>query len=237
MFRSENLNAGLGPSSAQRAGTRAGSQAGRMPPRALSLGQRALKRAFDIAGALAFFCLLAPLLLAIALCVGLSSGWPVHYRQTRVGRGGSHFAFYKFRSMVRNSDKALKDLLDRDANARAEWNTFQHLRKDPRITPVGRYLRKSSIDEFPQFWNVLIGDMSLVGPRPCMPRQASMFGDAWGHYCAMRPGITGLWQVSGRNRLTFAQRVELDVEYVENWSFRRDLAILLRTFRAVVAGD
>ena len=237
MFRSENLAAGFSPDSAQRAEALAGSPPGRTPPRELSASPRAMKRAFDIVGALAFFCFLAPLLVAIALCVGLTSGWPVHYRQTRIGRGGRHFAFYKFRSMVRNSDKALKDLLDRDADARAEWNTFQHLQKDPRITPVGHYLRKSSIDEFPQFWNVLIGDMSLVGPRPCMPRQASMFGDAWGHYCAMRPGITGLWQVSGRNRLTFSQRVELDVEYVEKWSFRRDLSILLRTFRAVIAGD
>ncbi|MGJ7580359.1 sugar transferase [Variovorax sp. RHLX14] len=237
MFFSEDSTAVRGQTSVRRAAKSSGHAGFRAHPRTLSLGQRAVKRAMDIVGALAFFALFAPLLLAIALCVGLSSGWPVHFRQTRMGRGGSRFHFYKFRSMVTDSDRVLRELLDRDPDARAEWNAFQHLRKDPRITRIGRYLRKSSFDEFPQFWNVLIGDMSLVGPRPCLERQASMFGDAWGHYCAVRPGISGLWQVSGRNQLTFAQRVELDVYYVENWSIRLDLSILLKTTRAVFAGD
>ena len=237
MFFSEDSTAVRRSRSVRDAAISSGPSAFRATPRALSFGQRAVKRSLDIVGALAFFALFAPLLLVISLCVGLSSGWPVHFRQTRMGRNGRRFHFYKFRSMVPDADRVLKELLDRDPDARAEWNAFQHLKNDPRITRIGRYLRKSSFDEFPQFWNVLIGDMSLVGPRPCMERQASMFGDAWGHYCAVRPGISGLWQVSGRNRLTFAQRVELDVDYVENWSIWLDLSILLRTTRAVFAGD
>ena len=233
MFRSDDSISGFSTNSVRNAVQ----HACRPPPRVLSWRQRFGKRAFDVSGALTFFILLAPLLIGIALLVGLTSGWPVHYRQTRLGLGGRPFNFYKFRSMVRNSDQALKDLLDRDPGACAEWKAFQHLRQDPRITPIGRYLRKYSLDELPQFWNVLIGDMSLVGPRPCMVRQASMFGDKWDHYCAMRPGISGLWQVSGRNSLTFAERVELDAKYVDEWSFWLDLSILLRTFRAVMAGD
>ena len=226
MFRSDDSTAGVFPGSVS---------FGR--PHTLSARQRIAKRALDVVGASVFLLVFAPLLLVIAACVGLTSGWPVHYRQTRIGRGGRPFHFYKFRSMVRDSDRVLQRVIDTDPEARAEWDAFQHLRNDPRITPVGRYLRKSSLDELPQFWNVLMGDMSLVGPRPCMEKQAGMFGDAWGHYCAVRPGISGLWQVSGRNRLTFAQRVELDVKYVEEWSFRLDLSILFRTFRAVAAGD
>ena len=237
MFRSESSATGFSSRSAHRSESTANPAARRTSPRTLSTAQRVIKRSIDIVGALAFFAVFSPVFLAIALCVGLTSGWPVHYRQTRIGRGGRRFQFYKFRSMVRDSDQALKDFLRRDPGARAEWDAFQNLSKDPRITPVGRYIRKLSFDELPQFWNVLIGDMSLVGPRPCMERQASLYGDAWAHYCAMRPGISGLWQVSGRNRLTFAQRVALDVTYVDNWSLWMDLSIMVRTLRAVAAGD
>ena len=139
--------------------------------------------------------------------------------------------------MVRNSDDVLDEFLSRSDMARTEWDTFQKLEKDPRITPIGVVIRKLSLDELPQFWNVLKGDMSLVGPRPCMERQRSLYGRGWPHYCAMRPGITGLWQVSGRNRLSYARRVELDVEYVTNWSLWLDIKILLRTVRAVISGE
>jgi exopolysaccharide production protein ExoY len=237
VFSNDASKAMASSRTAQAASPRSSTPQSGMVPRRMSTWQRLAKRTFDIVGSLAFLILFAPLLITIALCVGLTSGWPVHYRQTRIGRGGRWFHFYKFRSMVRASDQALRDHLRSDPAARAEWDAFQHLRKDPRITPVGRYIRKFSLDELPQFWNVLIGDMSLVGPRPCMQRQASLYGDAWGHYCAVRPGITGLWQVSGRNRLTFAQRVALDVKYIDEWSLRRDLSILLRTVRAVAAGD
>ncbi|MEJ7688021.1 MAG: sugar transferase [Variovorax sp.] len=205
--------------------------------RHLSAFERRLKRTIDVAGALTFFLFLGPVYLIVALCVGLNAGFPVHYRQTRVGKDGRPFRFYKFRSMVRDSDRVLEELLQRSADARKEWDTFQLLKNDPRITKVGHFIRKLSLDELPQFWNVLKGDMSLVGPRPCMERQCSLYGAAWGHYCAMRPGISGLWQVSGRNRLTFAQRAQLDIDYVDNWSLWQDFVILVKTIRAVLAGD
>ncbi|MDN8612455.1 sugar transferase [Variovorax ginsengisoli] len=203
----------------------------------LSLGQRIIKRAIDIVGALVFFTLFGPLYLMVALGVLISMGRPVHFWQTRLGERGQRFRFYKFRSMVRNSDHVLDEFLSRSDMARTEWDTFQKLEKDPRITPIGAVIRKLSLDELPQFWNVLKGDMSLVGPRPCMERQRSLYGRGWTHYCAMRPGITGLWQVSGRNRLSYARRVELDVEYVTNWSLWLDIKILFRTVRAVVSGE
>ena len=206
------------------------------PPR-LSLAQRVVKRAIDIVGALVFFTLFGPLYLMVALGVLISMGRPVHFWQTRLGERGQRFRFYKFRSMVRNSDHVLDEFLSRSDMARTEWDTFQKLEKDPRITPIGVVIRKLSLDELPQFWNVLKGDMSLVGPRPCMERQRSLYGRGWTHYCAMRPGITGLWQVSGRNRLSYARRVELDVEYVTNWSLWLDIKILFRTVRAVVSGE
>ena len=206
-------------------------------PRKLTTLERATKRTIDIVGALTFFILFGPLYLLVALCVGLSMGRPVHFWQHRLGVNGERFRFYKFRSMVRNSDDVLDEFLSRNDMARTEWDTFQKLEKDPRITPVGHFIRKLSLDELPQFWNVLKGDMSLVGPRPCMERQRSLYGKSWEHYCAMRPGITGLWQVSGRNRLSYARRVELDVEYVTHWSLWLDIKILLKTVRAVLTGE
>lgn len=206
-------------------------------PREHTLLERASKRALDIVGALVFFALLGPIYVAIALCVQISMGRPVHYWQTRLGVDGQKFRFYKFRSMVRNSDAILEEHLKKDENARKQWDTFQKLEQDPRITPFGKIIRKLSLDELPQFWNVLTGDMSLVGPRPCMERQRSLYGKHWGHYCAVRPGITGLWQVSGRNRLSYAQRVELDAEYVNNWSLWLDIKILAKTVSAVISGD
>ena len=206
-------------------------------PRRLGLLERAAKRSIDIVGALTFFILFGPLYLLVALCVGISMGRPVHFWQHRLGENGQRFRFYKFRSMVRDSEHVLDEFLSRNDMARTEWDTFQKLEKDPRITPIGQFIRKLSLDELPQFWNVLKGDMSLVGPRPCMERQRSLYGKGWEHYCAMRPGITGLWQVSGRNRLSYARRVELDVEYVSNWTLWLDIRILLKTVRAVITGE
>ena len=206
-------------------------------PRRLSYLERTTKRTIDIVGALTFFALFGPLYLIVALSVAFSMGRPVHFWQNRLGERGQRFRFYKFRSMVRNSEDVLDEFLSRNDMARTEWDTFQKLEKDPRITPIGMFIRKLSLDELPQFWNVLKGEMSLVGPRPCMERQRSLYGKGWEHYCAVRPGITGLWQVSGRNRLSYARRVELDVEYVCNWSLWLDIKILLRTVRAVVSGE
>jgi len=206
-------------------------------PCCLTVFQLALKRAVDIAGALIFFILLGPLYLIVAAAVLIGSGWPVHFWQLRLGRKGRPFRCYKFRSMVKGADALLKQHLAADAKARSQWERFQKLDNDPRITRVGRVIRRLSLDELPQFYNVLIGDMSLVGPRPCMTRQRSLYGPGWNHYCHMRPGITGLWQVSGRNRLPFTARVALDARYASEWSLALDLKILLRTIRIVLSGD
>ena len=206
-------------------------------PYCLTVTQRALKRSMDITGALAFFVFLGPLYLLVAAAVLIGMGRPVHYWQPRLGQDGRPFRCYKFRSMVNGSDQVLERHLNQDAAARTRWEQFQKLENDPRITRVGRVIRRLSLDELPQFFNVLKGDMSLVGPRPCMVRQRSLYGQSWSHYCHMRPGITGLWQVSGRNRLPYADRVALDVQYAAEWSLRLDAKILARTFWVVVSGD
>ena len=206
-------------------------------PRRLTASERAIKRGIDIVGALTLLTLMAPLYLFIMLCVRVSMGSPIHFGQVRLGEKGRRFRFYKFRSMVHDSEAVLDEFLSRNDMARTEWDTFQKLEKDPRITWVGRVIRKLSLDELPQIWNVLKGDMSLVGPRPCMERQRSLYGREWDSYCAVRPGLTGLWQVSGRNRLPYAKRVELDAQYVQNWSLWLDLSILARTVTVVITGD
>jgi len=206
-------------------------------PYCLTVTQRALKRTVDIVGALAFFVLLGPLYLLVAAAVLIGMGGPVHYGQTRLGHGGHPFRCYKFRSMIKGADKVLEHHLAHDAAARIQWEQFQKLENDPRITRVGRVIRRLSLDELPQFYNVLKGDMSLVGPRPCMVRQRSLYGRSWAHYCHMRPGITGLWQVSGRNRLPYAERVALDARYAREWSLRLDVRILARTVWVALSGD
>lgn len=206
-------------------------------PYCLTPTQRALKRSIDIAGALIFFLLFGPLYLLVAMAVLTGMAGSVHFWQNRLGQRGRAFRLYKFRSMVEDSDAVLARHLAQDAAARAQWEKFQKLDDDPRITRVGRIIRKLSLDELPQFFNVLKGDMSLVGPRPCMVRQRVLYGAHWGHYCRMRPGITGLWQVSGRNRLTYAERVALDARYASEWSLWLDAKILARTVRVVLTGD
>ena len=206
-------------------------------PYCLTPTERVIKRSMDIVGALAFFVFLGPLYLVVAFVVLASMGGPVHYWQPRLGQGGRTFRFYKFRSMLSDSDAILHRHLERNPAERQQWEKYQKLDMDPRVTPVGRVLRKLSLDELPQFFNVLKGDMSLVGPRPCMVRQRSIYGDHWAHYCHMRPGITGLWQVSGRNRLPYAQRVALDARYAAEWSLRLDTKILARTIWVVLSGD
>lgn len=197
----------------------------------------AIKRTFDVVAASVLLVIFLPLLVLISLSVWRSSPGPVFYSQPRVGRHGRPFRFYKFRSMVTNSDEFLISFLESNPVAKSRWDEFQKLEDDPRITPFGRFIRRSSLDELPQLWNVLKGDMSLVGPRPCMVDQRMLYGRRWAAYCAVRPGMTGLWQVSGRNRLTYEQRVALDVDYVQKWSPWLDFKILFRTFRVVLTGD
>ncbi|RZI75939.1 MAG: sugar transferase [Variovorax sp.] len=237
MFRSDSAAHGPVAPRLLPGGNGSSPSAASVQPRRLNLHERIAKRTLDIIGSLVFFVVFGPIYLTVALCVLVSMGRPIHFWQNRLGAGGQRFRFYKFRSMLQNSEQVLDEFLSRNDMARTEWDTFQKLEKDPRITPIGHFIRKLSLDELPQFWNVLKGDMSLVGPRPCMERQRSLYGKNWAHYCEMRPGITGLWQVSGRNRLPYAKRVELDAEYVDNWSLWLDIRILLKTVSAVVTGD
>lgn len=192
------------------------------------------KRFLDIALVLLSAPVTLVVILVLALIVVLDDGHMPFYAQARVGRGGKVFRFWKLRSMVTDAEARLTDHLARDPVARAEWDHSQKLKADPRITRIGRFLRKSSLDELPQLWNVLKGDMSLVGPRPMMPEQQVLYpGRA---YYALRPGITGPWQVSDRNQTSFAARADFDAEYDAALSLKCDLHILLATVGVVLRG-
>lgn len=171
--------------------------------------------------------------LVFAVLVSLDGKTPF-FRQKRVGRNGQVFSMWKLRSMVSNADKMLASHLDSDPAARAEWDRYQKLSHDPRITKIGQLIRKSSIDELPQLWNVLLGDMSLVGPRPMMPCQQDIYpGTA---YYALRPGITGFWQTSARNESSFSERAAFDTAYLREISLAADVKTILRTFKVVAHG-
>jgi lipopolysaccharide/colanic/teichoic acid biosynthesis glycosyltransferase len=185
-------------------------------------------------------CLLAaPFAIAVGLVIALLiklDGGPAFYSQPRIGRGGQLFHCLKFRSMILDADQRLHDVLARDPLARAEWEHYQKLARDPRITPIGKVIRATSLDELPQLINVWRGEMSIVGPRPIMTDQIALYGEHFDDYCTLRPGITGLWQIGGRNDCTFAERVRLDMEYARTWSILGDIRIILLTIPAVVAG-
>jgi lipopolysaccharide/colanic/teichoic acid biosynthesis glycosyltransferase len=191
----------------------------------------AAKRTFDIVVAGGAMILTAPLLLFIAIAIKVDSSGPVFFRQRRVGRDGEQFAILKLRTMVRNAEELKADLLSRNEAA----GPLFKLRNDPRITGVGRFLRSSSLDELPQLWNVIRGDMSLVGPRPTVASQVERYDARQRRRLLARPGLTGLAQVSGRNAIPWSERIEIDIAYVDRWSPRRDLAILARTARVVLA--
>ena len=194
-------------------------------------------RLLDVVGALALLVFTAPLIFFLALLVKLYDGGPVFFVHRRIGHGGKMFPCLKLRTMVMDADRRLDQLLATDANARAEWALDQKLRNDPRITGLGHFLRKSSLDELPQLINVLRGEMSLVGPRPIVLDEAPRYGRWLKHYCAVRPGITGMWQVSGRNNLTYRRRVACDVLYARRQSTHLNLLILLVTVPAVLSQD
>ena len=202
-------------------------------PAASGAYRGSLKRVFDTIAVLASIPVVLPLILLLAFLVMRRGGSPF-YRQVRIGKGGRLYTMWKLRTMVRNADATLETYLATDPAARNEWDTTQKLKADPRITPFGQFLRRSSLDELPQLWNVLCGDMSLVGPRPMMPEQASLYpGEA---YYTLRPGITGLWQVSARNATTFADRAHYDARYDQDISLVTDLRILAATVRVVLRG-
>jgi undecaprenyl-phosphate galactose phosphotransferase len=193
---------------------------------------RVLKAGFDQIAAIAALILLAPLLLVLALLVRADGG-PALYCHRRIGAGGRMFDCLKFRSMMLDADGVLRRLLATDPAAADEWAATQKLRDDPRITRIGRFLRASSLDELPQLLNVVRGEMSLVGPRPIVRAEVARYGSNIEHYYAAKPGLTGLWQVSGRSDMSYARRVQLDVWYVRNWSLWHDIAILFKTIPAV----
>lgn len=195
--------------------------------------RRFSKRGLDILGASCLLALLSPLLLVITLLI-LKDGKQVLFGHRRIGAGGRQFKCWKFRSMVPNAEQVLHDVLARDPVARAEWEKDFKLRNDPRITAIGKFLRSTSLDELPQLINVLMGEMSLVGPRPIVADEIVRYGAAFHDYTRCRPGITGIWQVSGRNDTGYRQRVHFDQQYARHSTFGGDIAILLRTPVAVL---
>lgn len=203
------------------------------PPRKPGIYRNVVKRLVDVTAILLAVPVVLPLVAGLAVLVASEGGSPF-YSQMRVGRGGKRFRMWKLRSMVSDADARMDEYLAANPEARAEWDSTQKLRHDPRITRIGQLIRKSSLDELPQLFNVLRGDMSLVGPRPMMIQQQSLYpGQA---YYALRPGITGFWQTAGRNRTTFEARAEYDTSYEADLSLLSDARILVRTVSVVVKG-
>ena len=195
--------------------------------------ERALKRALDLAVAGMLLLVMCPVLATIAIAVKISDGGPALYRWRIVGQGGRPLTSYKFRSMVVNADELKAGL---EAANDVSGPTFK-MRNDPRVTTIGRFLRRYSLDELPELWSVLTGDISLVGPRPSLQSEYARFSDEQRAKVVVKPGITCLWQISGRGEITdFDERLRLDFEYIEHWSLRLDMAILLRTIPAVLSG-
>ena len=195
------------------------------------LYRRYVKRTLDVGLILMALPIVLPAVLILAVLIALDGGSPF-FRQKRLGRGGRIFTMMKLRTMQVDAEARLRDHLAGDDKARAEWDAFQKLQDDPRVTRIGQFLRRSSLDELPQLWNVLIGDMSLVGPRPMLPEQRHLY---LGHaYYVVRPGVTGLWQVSDRNNSTFARRADFDADYERSLSPATDVRVLLATFAVVV---
>jgi Undecaprenyl-phosphate galactose phosphotransferase WbaP len=196
-----------------------------------------VKRVLDLAVAMVFLIPGAPLMLLIAVLVKLTSRGPAIYGHQRIGRHGRYFKAWKFRTMYRNGDDILREYLAANPAAREEWDRDQKLRDDPRVTWFGRILRKTSLDELPQIWNVLIGNMSLVGPRPIVKSEARRYANGIRLYISVKPGITGLWQVSGRNDTSYEDRIQLDLFYIRHWSPWLDIYILAKTTVALISRD
>lgn len=196
-----------------------------------------LKRTVDITASATALLLLSPVFLVTSLAIKNDSKGPAMFTQKRIGKDGKLFEIYKFRTMVPDADKKLFELLEKDEEAAKEYKLNKKLKNDPRITKVGNFLRKTSIDELPQLINVLKGDMSLVGPRPYLPREIDDMGNYYDTIIESKPGITGLWQVSGRSNTTFEDRLEFDMEYNENKGFFYDMGLLTKTVGVVLNKD
>jgi Undecaprenyl-phosphate galactose phosphotransferase WbaP len=198
---------------------------------------RFAKRVLDLTLTLAISPVVMLTVAIAAILVRLESRGPILLANERVGMGGRKFKAWKLRSMVVNGDEVLKKHFERHPEALVEWQATQKLKNDPRVTRVGKIIRKASIDELPQLWNVLIGEMSLVGPRPMLEKQVALYGSGFESYRRVRPGITGLWQISGRNHLTFSERASLDSYTIRNWSVWMDIYILARTISVVLTAN
>lgn len=191
------------------------------------------RRGFDIFGALMLVIVFSPVIIGVSIALAISRG-PVVFCQTRVGRGGRQFKVFKFRTMVPDAPQVLAKLMESDPAIREEWEKHFKLKSDPRVTPIGRLLRKTSLDELPQLWNVLKGDMGLIGPRPVEPFEMVKYGRYARFYYCQKPGLTGLWQVSGRSDTSYSRRIALDYYYVKNRSLSLDINILVRTVGVVL---
>jgi Undecaprenyl-phosphate galactose phosphotransferase WbaP len=192
-----------------------------------------VKRVVDVSLILLASPVLLPILLATIVVVRLSSPGPVFFTHRRIRSHGTFFTMWKFRTMFANSSEILENYLAAHPEARLEWQRNRKLKNDPRITPIGNFLRRSSLDELPQLWNVLNGTMSLVGPRPIVAAEVEKYGEHFADYCRVKPGITGLWQISGRSTISYSNRIRLDCEYARNWSLTADAEILLKTLPSV----
>ncbi|HEX3472491.1 MAG TPA: sugar transferase [Silvibacterium sp.] len=191
------------------------------------------KRALDLLISIAVLPVVLVLIAVVSVLVKATSPGPIFYRHTRVGLNGKPFGLWKFRTMFHKSDHIFWNHLAESVEAQQEWIRYQKLRRDPRITKIGTFLRRTNLDELPQLFNVLLGEMSLVGPRPVVKDELKRYGAGGTLYAAVLPGITGLWQVSGRGSLPYERRVALDVEYVSTWSLAGDLVVLTKTLNAV----
>ena len=198
----------------------------------ISLPWKFLKRFFDLIFAISFLIIFSPLLFVISLLVLITSGWPIFYSQTRIGLNGKPFKFFKFRSMIKNADQKLSEV----SNIHSKDHVIFKSKVDPRVTPIGRILRRYSLDELPQFFNVLNNSMSVVGPRPALTREVRLYNSTYERRLNAKPGITGPWQVSGRSDLDLQTSISLDLNYLTNWSFTRDLAIIFSTVGAIFKG-
>jgi exopolysaccharide production protein ExoY len=187
------------------------------------------KRAFDVLVAVAALCIAAPLMIATSVAIKVLDGGPIFFVQRRIGFAGRSFPCLKFRTMEVNAEEKLKQYLLAHDGAAAEWNISRKLKRDPRITFIGNALRRTSIDELPQLFNVLLGHMSMVGPRPVVAEEIQYYGNDAQTYFSARPGLTGAWQISGRSDVSYPERVQLDCGYCNQWSFAKDISIVMKT--------
>lgn len=197
--------------------------------------EKFLKRIIDIIGGLVGIIFLIPIMVGIKIAnIIAKDNGPLFYKQKRIGKDGKEFYLYKFRSMIVNADEVLFEYLAENEEAKKEYDEYKKLKNDPRVTRVGKFIRNTSLDEFPQFINVLKGDMSLVGPRPYLPREKDSMGIKYDKVILAKPGITGMWQVCGRSEVTFKERLDMDIEYHYNWSLKTDIKLLLKTVKKVL---